>query len=94
MKVTLKTKEEIALLKKSGKILVAAMNLAIARAKRAVTEDVTTMELDEIVEKYIRDNDATPAFCTILMDIVSLSPALFAFQSTMKLCTEFPKRTK
>jgi methionyl aminopeptidase len=62
MKVTLKTKEEIALLKKSGKILVTAMNLAIARAKEAVTERVTTMELDEIVEKYIRDNDATPAF--------------------------------
>ncbi len=62
MKVTLKNKQEIVLLRKSGKILANAMNLAIERAKRAVSEKVTTMELDEIVEEYIRSNDATPAF--------------------------------
>lgn len=62
MKVGLMTKEEIVILRKSGKILAEAMNLAIDRARKAVSEKVTTMELDEIAEKYIRDNGATPAF--------------------------------
>ncbi len=62
MKVRLKTKQEIELLRESGKILADAMNLAIERAKKAVNEKVTTMELDEIVEKYIRDKGGTPAF--------------------------------
>lgn len=62
MKVKLKTKEEIVALRKSGKILAEAMNLAIQHAKKAVNETITTMELDEIVEKHIRDKGATPAF--------------------------------
>jgi len=50
------------MLKKSGKILVDAMNLAVDHAKKAVDKTIFTMELDEIVEKYIRDNGGVPAF--------------------------------
>ena len=62
MRVTIKKKSEIEALRESGKILAEAMNLAIERAKKAKTEVITTMELDEIAEKYIRDKGATPAF--------------------------------
>ena len=56
--ITIKSNREIELMKKAGRIVA----LAHQEVEKHVKAGVTTLELDQIVEKVIRDNDATPSF--------------------------------
>ena len=56
--ITIKSKREISLMKEAGRIVA----LAHQEVSRHIHPGITTLELDQIVEKVIRDNDATPSF--------------------------------
>lgn len=56
--ITQKSKREIELMRKAGEI-VALAHQAVAKAIRP---GITTYEIDQIVEKVILDNQATPSF--------------------------------
>lgn len=56
--IILKTKKEIDLIRKSSKIVAETLQLL----KSKVKPGITTLELDQIAEDYIRSNDAEPAF--------------------------------
>ena len=56
--ITLKSEDEIALIRKAGIIT----RLALARMKEAVRPGVSTQELDEIAVKTIKENGGQPAF--------------------------------
>lgn len=56
--ITIKSNREITLMKEAGRIVA----LAHQEVEKHVKPGVTTLELDRIVEKVIRDNDATPSF--------------------------------
>jgi methionyl aminopeptidase len=58
MMIKLKTDEEIELLRENG-ILVSK---TLAEVGKQVAPGITTMELNNIAEQYIRDNGAEPAF--------------------------------
>jgi len=57
-RIVLKNKEEIARMREAGRL--AAM--ALREVVRAVRPEVTTMELDEIAERYIRAYGGVPSF--------------------------------
>lgn len=56
--IILKSDRELAYLRDAGKIVAETL----VEIKKAVKPDVTTLELDEIAEKYIRSKGAKPAF--------------------------------
>jgi methionyl aminopeptidase len=56
--IFIKTKKEIDLIKESCKIVAEALQLM----KSNIKPGITTLELDEIAEDYIRSNNAIPAF--------------------------------
>jgi methionyl aminopeptidase len=56
--IILKSEREVNYLRDAGKIVAGAL----AEVKKAVKPGVTTLELDEIAEKYIKGRGATPAF--------------------------------
>jgi methionyl aminopeptidase len=56
--ITIKSDREIALMKEAGRIVA----LAHQEVSKHIRVGVSTYELDAIVEKVIRDNDATPSF--------------------------------
>lgn len=56
--ITLKSKREALLMREAGRIVA----LAHQEVKKHIKPGVTTLELDQVVEKVIRDNDATPSF--------------------------------
>ena len=56
--ITIKSQREITLMKEAGRIVA----LAHHEVAKFVRPGVTTLELDQIVEKVIRENQATPSF--------------------------------
>jgi len=56
--ITRKSDREIALMKEAGRIVA----LAHQAVKKAVRPGISTYEIDQIVEKVIREHDATPSF--------------------------------
>lgn len=56
--VTIKSKREIELMKEAGRIVA----LAHQAAKEIIRPGVTTLEIDQVVEKVIRAHGATPSF--------------------------------
>jgi len=56
--IFIKTKKEIDFIKESCKIVAESLQLM----KSNIKPGITTLELDEIAEDYIRSNDAIPAF--------------------------------
>ncbi len=56
--ISIKSKNEIEIMRKSGEILANALE----KIKEAVKPGVTTLELDRIAEEYIRGNGAEPSF--------------------------------
>lgn len=56
--ITIKSSREIELMKEAGRIVA----LAHQEVEKHVKPGVTTLELDQIVEKVIRKNGATPSF--------------------------------
>ena len=56
--ITIKSNREILLMKEAGRIVA----LAHQEVSKHVKVGVSTFELDQIVEKVIRDNDAIPSF--------------------------------
>jgi methionyl aminopeptidase len=56
--IYIKTKKEIDFIKESCRIVAETLQLV----KSNIKPGVTTLELDQIAENYIRSNDATPAF--------------------------------
>ncbi len=56
--ILIKTKKEIDLIRESSKIVAEALQLMRSNIKPGIT----TLELDEIAEDYIRSNNAIPAF--------------------------------
>jgi methionyl aminopeptidase len=56
--VTIKSKREIELMREAGRIVA----LAHQEVKKHIKPGVSTMELDQIVEKVIRSYNATPSF--------------------------------
>jgi len=56
--IPLKTKEEIALMRESGRIVAEVLSLVAGH----VRPGITTLELDRLAEEYIRSRDAVPAF--------------------------------
>lgn len=56
--VTIKSKREIELMKEAGRIVA----LAHQAAKEIIIPGVTTLEIDQLVEKVIRAHGATPSF--------------------------------
>lgn len=56
--VTIKSKREIQLMREAGRIVA----LAHQAAKEAIKPGITTMEIDQLVEKVIRAHGATPSF--------------------------------
>ena len=56
--IDLKTKEEIAIMRKGGKILAEALTEVLDYAKPGISE----LELDELAEKLILENGAEPGF--------------------------------
>lgn len=59
--IKIKSKEEIEKIAKAGKIAQGALQATIS----AVKPGVTTLELDEVAEKYILEQGATPGFKTV-----------------------------
>jgi len=58
MAIIIKTPEEIELMRKSGKILAEVLEKLCSLAKPGMS----TFELDEFAEKFIREHDAIPSF--------------------------------
>ena len=56
--ITIKSQREITLMKEAGRIVA----LAHQEVAKFVRPGVTTLQLDQIVEKVIRENQATPSF--------------------------------
>lgn len=56
--ISIKSPREITLMREAGRIVA----LAHAEVAKHVVPGISTLELDEIVEKVIRDNGATPSF--------------------------------
>lgn len=56
--ITRKSQREILLMKQAGRIVA----LAHQEVKQHIKPGITTYEIDQIVEKVIRDNDAIPSF--------------------------------
>lgn len=62
MKVTKKSKKEIAILREGGQILAEALAAASKLASQALEKKVTTKDLDRIAEEVVRSHGAEPAF--------------------------------
>ena len=58
MAIHIKSADEISLMREAAEILIEAHNLVAAHVK----EGITTKELDEIAEKFIRSKNAYPSF--------------------------------
>lgn len=56
--ITIKSKREIDLMREAGRIVA----LAHQEIKKQIKPGITTKEIDEIVEKVIRENNAIPSF--------------------------------
>jgi methionyl aminopeptidase len=56
--ITYKTEEEIALLRTSARLV----GKTLAEVGKRITPGVSTLDLDNLAEEFIRDNDAIPAF--------------------------------
>ncbi len=56
--ITYKTKEEIEVMRSAGKIVAETLDMV----SKALRPGITTGELDELVEDFIRSHDAEPAF--------------------------------
>lgn len=56
--ITLKSNREITLMREAGRIVA----LAHQEVKKHIKPGITTQQIDEIVEKVIRDNNAIPSF--------------------------------
>ncbi len=56
--ITIKSKREIELMREAGRIVALAHNVV----KEHIKPGISTLELDEIVEKVIRENGAIPSF--------------------------------
>ncbi len=56
--ITIKSQREIELMRKAGRIVA----LAHQEVAKNIKPGISTLELDQIVEKVIRDNDAIPSF--------------------------------
>ncbi len=56
--ISIKSKRERDLMREAGRIVA----LAHQEVKKHIKPGVTTLELDQVVEKVIRDNNATPSF--------------------------------
>jgi methionyl aminopeptidase len=56
--IVLKSDQELAIMRKAGQIVADAMDVL----KEAVRPNLTTLELDAIAERFIRDQGAVPAF--------------------------------
>jgi len=56
--ITLKTKEEIALMREAGRIVA----ITLERLSKSVRPGISTAELDAIAEETIRQHNATPSF--------------------------------
>src|SRR3990172_699260 len=56
--ISIKTAQEIAILRDAGKILAEISE----DLKRSLTEGITTREVDQVAEKLIRQRGAVPAF--------------------------------
>lgn len=56
--ITIKSKREIELMREAGRIVA----LAHQAIKEHIKPGISTHKIDQIVEKVIRDNDATPSF--------------------------------
>lgn len=56
--IYLKSENEIQIMREGGRILATALK----KAAKAVKAGVTTLKIDELVEKFITDKDAVPAF--------------------------------
>lgn len=70
-KATIKSPHEIVLMKESCKIVADVLRLL----KNMIQPGVTTKQLDEITEEYIRSQDAEPAFKGYGHDLDNLFPA-------------------
>lgn len=58
MVITLKTAEEIEIMRRAGKVVAGALDLA----EREARPGMTTRELDKLIEEYIRAQGAVPGF--------------------------------
>jgi len=56
--IVLKSRQELAVMRKAGQIVAEAMDVL----REAVRPNLTTLELDAIAERFIRDQGAIPAF--------------------------------
>ncbi|MCX7843624.1 MAG: type I methionyl aminopeptidase [Clostridia bacterium] len=56
--ITIKSKSEIELMRKTGEVVA----LALEKIKESVVPGVTTLELDQIAEEFIRKNGGIPSF--------------------------------
>jgi methionyl aminopeptidase len=56
--ITIKSKREIALMREAGRIVA----LAHAAVKAMIKPGITTYDVDQVVEKVIREHNATPSF--------------------------------
>lgn len=56
--IVLKTRDEIEMMRRAGRIVAAALDLA----EREIKPGMTTAELDQMIEAFIRSQDAVPAF--------------------------------
>ncbi len=58
MSITIKSKEEIEKLRQAGKIVA----LCHKEIKKIIKPGIATIEIDDLVEKVIKENEATPSF--------------------------------
>lgn len=58
MKIFLKTEDEIELMRKANQLV----GSTLAELAKHIEPGVTTLQLDGIAEKFIRDNGAVPTF--------------------------------
>ena len=58
MKIFLKTEDEIELMRRANQLVARTL----AEVGRHIKPGVTTLQLDQIAEEYIRDNGAIPSF--------------------------------
>jgi len=70
-KVPIKTEREIGLMRESGKLVAEVLTLVGSR----IQPGITTGELDQIAEEYIRSNGGEPAFKGYGSDKNNLFPA-------------------
>jgi len=94
MKVTKKTKKEIALLREGGRILAEVLNILAKKAKEGEHSPIETIVFDQIAREELAKRKAVPSFLGYATDGENPFPAAVCLSINSEIVHGFPRKGK